>query len=51
MLCPMKFKVFNYYKNLLEFSEVAMGRQKCRHDDTISPYCLYYQKTRKKAIE
>lgn len=51
MLCTMKFKTFNYYKNLLEFSKVTTGRQKCRHDNTISPYCLCYQKIRRKERE
>jgi hypothetical protein len=47
----MKFKTFIYYKNLLEFSEVTTGRQKCRHDDTVSPCCLCYQKIRRKDRE
>jgi hypothetical protein len=45
---PNGLKTFIYYKSLLEFSEVTMGRQKCRHDNTISAYSLCYQKNRRK---
>jgi hypothetical protein len=48
MICPIKLKTFNYYKSVLEFSEVTMGRQKCRHDNTISAHSLCYQKSRRK---